>query len=584
MHTTFRHTLLCAALAVFGCGAAPVSATSAPSKDVTKEREALMGAMKKELARSSTRLKFKTYDAPYFIAYQMKDVKRRGLTGKYGSIISEDNDRSRHVYTEVRVGDHSFDNYANIDNEAFRLNETAVDKRAPLDANPMALRGVLWRMTDQAYKKALSDYLTKKGGAVYAPEERTKVPSFSKEKPATFRGPSTSKPFDEKAWRQTIKEVTAQMVKSKGVVDSSMDVSQRTTVRYLTTSSGTDIIDEEVVYAIHIEAYTRAPDGMRLDNGRSYYARTASELPSAKQIKQDVATMLVELQALAKAPVLNPYTGPAILMPEASGVLFHEAVGHRLEGERQRNEEEGQTFKGRLNKNIIPTFLSVYDDPTLQTHQGKQLNGFYHYDDEGVHAQRVTLVKDGTLKAYLKSRTPVEGSPHSNGHGRSQSAQKPIARMANLMVASSDAKKVPYAKLKQMLIEQVKKQKKPFGLIIKDITGGSTNTSGYGYQAFKGSSRLIYKVDPKTGAETLVRGAEMVGTPLVSISKIVAASQETGVFNGYCGAESGYVPVSTIAPALLTTEIELQRNQTGKERPPLLPPPWDDADKPSMKK
>ena len=239
--------------------------------------------------------------------------------------------------------------------------------------------------------------------------------------------------------------------------------------------------------------------------------------------------MLVELQALAKAPVLNPYTGPAILMPEASGVLFHEAVGHRLEGERQQDEEEGQTFKGRLNKNIIPTFLSVYDDPTLQTHQGTQLNGFYHYDDEGVHGQRVTLVKDGTLKAFLKSRTPVEGSPHSNGHGRSQNIQKPIARMANLMVQASKDKAVPYDTLKQMLIKEVKRQKKPFGLIIKDITGGSTNTSGYGYQAFKGSSRLIYKVDPATGKETLVRGAEMVGTPLVSISKIVAASDETGV-------------------------------------------------------
>lgn len=577
MNTSLRQVLLCGALVIFGCGAAPTPPTQPASQGAAKEREAIMGAMKQELSRSSKSLKFKTYDAPYFIAYQMKDVRRRGLKGKYGSIISEDNERSRHLYTEVRVGDHSFDNYANVNNEAFRLNETSVDKRAPLDANPMALRGVLWRMTDQAYKKALSDYLTKKGGAVYAPEKSTKVPSFSKEKPATFRHAPSASSFDAKAWRKTIQEVTTQMVKSKGIVDSSMDVSQRSTVRYLATSAGTDIIDEQVVYAIHIEAYMRAPDGMRLDNGRSYYARTADALPSAQTIKADVATMLVELQALAKAPVLNPYTGPAILMPEASGVLFHEAVGHRLEGERQSNEEEGQTFKGRLNKNIIPTFLSVYDDPTLKTHKGKQLNGFYHYDDEGVHGQRVTLVKDGTLKAFLKSRTPVEGSAHSNGHGRSQSVQKPIARMANLMVQASESKKVPYAQLKQMLIKEVKKQKKPFGLIIKDITGGSTNTSGYGYQAFKGSSRLIYKVDPATGKETLVRGAEMVGTPLVSISKIVAASKETGVFNGYCGAESGYVPVSTIAPALLTTEIELQRNQAGKERPPLLPAPWEDT-------
>ncbi|MEM1347536.1 MAG: TldD/PmbA family protein, partial [Myxococcota bacterium] len=129
--------------------------------------------------------------------------------------------------------------------------------------------------------------------------------------------------------------------------------------------------------------------------------------------------------------------------------------------------------------------------------------------------------------------------------------------------------------LKRALMAEAKRQGKPFGLIIKDITGGSTNTSGYGYQAFKGEPILIYMVDPDTGQETLVRGAEIVGTPLVSINKIVAASTETGVFNGYCGAESGYVPVSAVAPALLTTELELQRSQSKTERPPLLAPPWE---------
>ena len=354
-----------------------------------------------------------------------------------------------------------------------------------------------------------------------------------------------------------------------------MDVSLNHITRYLVNSEGTDIIDDEVVYSIQISAMVRADDGMALENGRTFYARTVGQLPDDAALDREVAQMLKELEALRKAPVIDPYTGPAIMMPEASGVLFHEAVGHRLEGERQRDEEEGRTFKGQEGKQVIPAFLTVVDDPTLAKWSGEELNGFYAYDDEGIAAKKAVLIQDGVLKGYLKSRTPIEGSPHSNGHGRAYGVYSPIARMANLIVSANTSKSVPYDELKKMLMAEAKEQGKPFGLIIKDITGGSTNTSGYGYQAFKGASRMIYKVDPETGEETLVRGAELVGTPLVSINKIVAASKETGVFNGYCGAESGYVPVSTIAPALLTTEIELQRSQSQKERPPLLPAPWE---------
>src|SRR5262249_24642558 len=153
----------------------------------------------------------------------------------------------------------------------------------------------------------------------------------------------------------------------------------------------------------------------------------------------------------------------------------------------------------------------------------------------------------------------------------------PMARMGNTIVRS--ARQVPFAKLKQMLLEEVRRQGKPFGLIIRDITGGSTNTTSYGYQAFKGTPRLVYKVDAKTGDETLVRGVEMVGTPLTSINKIVATSDHVGVFNGFCGAESGFVPVSTIAPSVLLTEIELQRAQRTRQKQTVLPAPWDDTAK-----
>ena len=178
----------------------------------------------------------------------------------------------------------------------------------------------------------------------------------------------------------------------------------------------------------------------------------------------------------------------------------------------------------------------------------------------------------GILRNYLKSRTPVKGSLDSNGHGRAEGTLDPIGRMANTIVRSD--KVFPYPKLKEMLLEEVRKQKKAFGLIIADISGGQTNTTTYDFQAFKGMPRIVYRVDATTGEETLVRGVEFVGTPIGSLNRIVAASDQTAVFNGFCGAESGYVPVSTVAPAVLISEIELQRTRRALERPPILPAPW----------
>jgi predicted Zn-dependent protease len=359
-------------------------------------------------------------------------------------------------------------------------------------------------------------------------------------------------------------------------------------------SEGSTVTTERTIYSVHLQAAARAKDGMLLEHEKDFYGRSLEELPDDKQLADTIALLANELHALRDAPMIDPYTGPAILMEEAAGVFFHETVGHRLEGERQNDEKEGRTFKGQVGRTVLPEFLSVIDDPTARTalvtdgaaplgaggkaHQ-VSLNGFYTYDDEGVAARKVALIDNGVLRDYLKSRTPIAGSLHSNGHGRAEGTADPMGRMANLFLRST--KKVPLARLKEMLLEEVRRQGKPFGLIIRDITGGSTNTSNFGYQAFKGQPRLVYRVDAKTGAETLVRGVEMVGTPLTTVSRIVATSDTEGVFNGYCGAESGFVPVSTVAPAVLMSEIELQRTQRAMERPPVLPAPWaDDSVKP----
>ena len=536
-------------------------------------------AMAAELERNMGRLKLEGFEAPYFIAYTVRDYDNVDVQAKYGAVVSNLRNHARQAYVEVRVGSYQFDNTADA-SAAGDFNAGSEEIYEPaaevsIDDDAEALRGQLWLLTDARYKGALADLNQKRGVRATTVVEDENLPSFAREPaPPPHTDPAAPLEVDRDAWVRRLRSASAVMKRHPEVVDADVRFQATREIRTLVTSEGARLVTERTLYGLHIEAITRARDGILLDHGRSFYGASEAELPSGDKLDAEVDRVGAEIEALRGAPALDPYTGPAILLPEATGVLFHEVIGHRLEGERLDDAAEGQTFKGQIGQPVIPSFLDVVDDPTQSLIGKTSLNGHYAFDDEGVRARPVTLIERGKLRTYLTSRKPVIGAPTSNGHGRAEGPVDPMARMGNTMVRST--RRVPMARLRQMLLEEVRRQGKPFGLIIKDITGGSTNTASYGYQAFKGTPRLVYRVDARTGAETLVRGVEMVGTPLASIGKIVATSDQLAVFNGYCGAESGYVPVSTVAPAVLLTEIELQRSQRTRQKPMILPPPWAD--------
>ncbi len=224
-----------------------------------------------------------------------------------------------------------------------------------------------------------------------------------------------------------------------------------------------------------------------------------------------------------------------------------------------------------MNKQILPPFLSVVFDPTLRQFQGTMLNGSYLYDDEGVKARRLPIVEDGVLKTFLMSRSPIDGFPNSNGHGRRQPGAEVVSRQSNLFVNSS--KQVSDKELRQMLLEEVKKQGKPYGLFFDQVTGGYTTTTRRGLQAFTVIPLVVYRIYPDGRPDEMIRGVSIVGTPLASFGNIVATSDKSEVFNGICGAESGNVPVAAISPALLVSSIEIQRKERSQDQPPYLPRP-----------
>jgi predicted Zn-dependent protease len=281
--------------------------------------------------------------------------------------------------------------------------------------------------------------------------------------------------------------------------------------------------------------------------------------------------MAKNLVDLRSAPVTEPFNGPAILSGRASAVFFHEVLGHRLEGQRQRGDDEGQTFTKLLGKQILPSFISVTDDPTLKSFDGAPLSGHYNYDDEGQQARRVDLIKDGVLESFLMSRLPIASFSNSNGHGRAETGRMPTGRQGNLIVSST--KTVGEKELRQMLIDEAKKQGKPYGLYFEDISSGFAVTTRRSPQAFQVIPLVVYRIFVDGRPDELVRGVSIVGTPQAALNRIVATGNKQDVFNGICGAESGSIPVSAVAPAMLVREIETQRQAQGTARPPILPPP-----------
>ena len=372
-------------------------------------------------------------------------------------------------------------------------------------------------------------------------------------------------------WETKLKAYSALFDKYPEIYDGSVGLTATANNDYLVNSEGTSIQHGVSSLRLSIYARTKADDGMELYRFESFDAHTVDRLPADATIRQTIDTMVKDLKALRAAPVIEPFTGPAILSGRASGVFFHEIFGHRIEGHRQKNENEGQTFTKKVNQPILPDFISVIDDPTRKEMAGTDLNGYYTFDDDGIPAQPVTVVDKGILKNFLMGRSPIAGFENSNGHGRKAPGYRTVGRQGNLIVQATNT--VPDAKLREMLIAEAQKQGKAFGLLFKDISGGFTLTGRSSPQSFQVTPIMVYRIYVDGRPDELVRGVDLIGTPLTSFSKIVAAGDKPEVFNGFCGAESGYVPVAAVSPSILTAQIEVQKKAKSSDRPPILLPP-----------
>ena len=535
----------------------------------------LLNAMTTELHRAFTSLGKSAAGSqasdkqlpPYFLSYAVSDASYAGIRAQFGALVDSSASRVRVADIQVRLGD------PGLDNTHGTHRGTAVNSvELPLTDDRAALERTLWMGTNTGYGNALDNYLRVKTEAEVRAKEEDSSPDFSHEDPEIYIGkPAPSVVIDKAAWERRVTDLSKAFRAYPDVYQNMVMLTVQNETDYFASSEGSQIVTPHLAARLVVFAVTRADDGMDLFRAQTFEAETIDQLPAQPELEKAIGELGTSLEALRKAAVTEPFDGPAILSGRAAAVFFHEVLGHRLEGQRQRGDEEGQTFTKDIGKDVLPTFLSVADDPTRTKFGDTWLSGSYLYDDEGEKARKVDLIDDGVLKTFLMSRLPIANFANTNGHGRAQTGRMPTGRQGNLIVTST--KTEPEADLRKQLIEEAKKQGKPFGLYFEDISSGFAVTTRSSPQAFQVIPLVVYRVYVDGRPDELVRGVSIVGTPQAALKRILATGDKQEVFNGECGAESGTVPVSAVAPAMLVSEMETQKQAQGTARPPILPIP-----------
>jgi len=529
--------------------------------------------LKEELNRNMEVLKNEN-PSPYYLSYRVNDVRTYSIETSFGQIIKSGWKHDRRLCAQVRVGNNIIDNTHPIKGEDYGWTEWDMGIDIPVENIPEGIKQVLWKETDKQYRKSADLYAKVLANIAVKVEDEDKSEDFSEEKPVVYYEEPLDEAnlvFDIKLWEEKLKSYSAIFLQNKDVIEGVANFSYRIERKYFVSNDGSLITENRVICRVIVYGQTQAEDGMDLPLYKDFFGFYPGDLPSDEVILNETKKLSETLTKLRSAPVVDSYTGPALLSAASAGVFFHEIFGHRIEGQRMKDENDAQTFKKKVGEKVLNENLSVIFDPGISKYKNFYLSGAYKYDEQGQSGKRVVIVDNGILKDFLMSRTPIEGFSNSNGHGRAQAGMQAASRQSNMFVES----KKPFTKeqLKKALIAEAKEQGKEYGYLFENTVGGFTMTGRYIPNAFNVTPTEVYRIYTDGRPDELVRGVDLVGTPLSIFSNIEAAGNDYGIFDGTCGAESGGVPVSTVCPTVFVKQIETQRKAKNQTKLPILPRP-----------
>ena len=552
---------------VLGCVPLAGAAATDEAPAVVEGEDAVLQAMSQEVERAM-QLWSAAPISPYYLAIETTETQGVMITGEEGALQGYSPAHARWVDVDIRIGDPRLDS-----THALRSGQDSGGRggrSVPLGDDVAVLQRSIWREIDERYIEAAERWAKVVSDKQVLVDEEPADDLAPVEPRQAFHDAAVLQ-VDTALWEERIRQASAVLAESPVVADGSVRLAAIASTQRFASSDGTRLRHGRSAYRVMISVDALAEDGTALKLGRYWDAHSTEGLPDGETLIAETRALAQQLADLREAPEEEPYNGPAILTGRASAVFFHEILGHRLEGHRLKRVDDAQTFRNMVGEAILPPFISVVDDPSLTQAAGQDLNGHYRYDNQGVAGQRTVLVKDGVLVGFLQSRSPVCQGETSNGHGRRQQGKDSVTRQGNLIIDATQT--VSEAKLREKLIRLAQEGGLEYGLLIDEIQGGFTFTGRRIPNAFNVNAVVAWRVFVDGRPDELVRGVDLIGTPLVTFSRIVGAGTEPAVFNGSCGAESGWVPVSAVSPSLLVSQIETQRKAKGQTMPPLLPPP-----------
>ena len=532
--------------------------------------DALEQVLVSELERANAHWATLETGRPHYVAVAIEDRDEITLRANDGALSIRNRHQSRTLDVDLRVGTPELDSTHTLRGFSALEGEERGHLRVPLGEG-YALRHALWRELEARYRDATERIVVIRANRNVKVAEEASADDFSPGQGIVDRGSVPVLAMDEAEWEADLLAVAARLHAVPEASHSSVAVAAAAVRDSFVDTEGARIVHGIRRGRVTLIVGATAEDGDEVQVFRTKDVHDLERLPDRETLLEWSDQVASELRARLQASRGTPYSGPVILTGKASGVFFHEVLGHRVEGHRQKREDEGRTFAEQVGRRVLPSWIDVYDDPTLDELAGEQLNGNYAYDDEGTPAARAPIVDDGVFVGFLMHRSPIPGFDRSNGHGRRSTGNPPLARMGNTVIEAS--RTVSQSELRRRLLREVRRQRLEYGYIVDEIEGGFTMTGRVTPNAFNVRASTTWRVYADGRPDELVRGLDLVGTPLVAFSNILAAGREAQVFNGTCGAESGWVPVSAVAPSLLFSRLEFQLKEKGQERPPLLVKP-----------
>jgi TldD protein len=605
--TITAFAVLAAAMSWFAPTRAEAAAAQAP-----QDNDQTLRAMRDEMARSKTRLELKIPGTnqpvrPYYVEYRLLDLDVREVVAEFGTLLTSARTRNRFMDVEARVGSYKLDSSNFIGDEGFRgfIGSTG---SVGIDRDYDSLRQDLWIATDQAFKEAVETY-SRKQAYLSSLARQSEIDDFSKAEPVHVIDPLVTPDWTNRNWDQEARESSATLRAFPEIYESRVTYYLVYATEYLMTSEGTEIRTNRTFAAVEAGMNTLAQDGMPLNHLFSAYAPKPADLPNVDTVRKGLNVAGNELMALRASRPAEDYTGPVLFEARAAAPLLAQILGPAMNGSRPPisfqpiveqmlgNLGGKSDWTGRIGARVLPASVSIVDDPAAKDFHGTPLIGSYSVDDEGVRAQKVSVVENGSVKKLLMSRRPGNDSDQSNGHGRSGFLTDAKPTMSNLFFSATDA--VSPAELKKKFLDECRAEKLAYCVIVRELDNPSLSLlhqedfsdllASYGGGAGNGDRLplLVYKVYPEDGREEVMRGARIIGVNSRSLRNLAGIGNDNFVYNymqsqiagfsgtalGAFGSAQGGLPASVVAPSLLFEELEVRGARGEPKRLPLLPAP-----------